>query len=64
MVPTDIYISTGDDSVDSLDTVESSDSFVIENPDPSFDKDSPLAEGFKIHCIASKYLDTTTASTY
>ena len=44
-------------------TVKSPDSFVTENPYPSFDRDNTLAEDFKIHRITSKYLDNNTAST-
>ena len=44
-------------------TVKSLDSFVTENPYPSFDRDNTLAEDFKIHRITSKYLDNNTAST-
>ena len=59
-VPADIYISTNDNSVDPLGPVNSPDSFVTKNPDPSFDIENPLVEDFKIHRITSKYSDTTT----
>ena len=59
----DIYISTDDDSVDSSNPVNSSYSFVTENPDTSFDRDNPLVEDSTIHRITSKYLDATTSST-
>ena len=62
-VPTYIYISTYDDSVDPLDPVNSSESFVTENLNPSFDRYNLLAEYFKIRRIISKSLDTTTNST-
>ena len=62
-VNTDIYISSGDDSVYSSDPVEILDYFVTENPDTSFDSDKSLTEDFKIHRITSKYSDKTTAST-
>ena len=62
-VPTYIYISTDDDSVYSLDQVNSSEAFVTENPDLFLDGYNPLAEDLKIHCITSKYLDTTASST-
>ena len=44
-------------------TVKSPDSFVTENPYPSFDRDNTLAEDFKIHRITSKYWYSTTYST-
>ena len=62
-VPTDIYFSTKDDSVDSSDPVNSSWSFVTENPDPSSNRYKPLVEDSTIHRITSKYLDNTTSST-
>ena len=62
-VPTYIYISTNNDSLYSLDTVNLSELFVTENSDPSFDRYNPLAEDFKIHRTTSKYPDTNTAST-
>ena len=60
--PTDIFISTDDNSIDSSDPVNSSDSFVTENPDTYFDRDNLLAKDFGIDRITSKSLDTTTAS--
>ena len=63
LVPTDIYISTNDDSVDYADSINSSESFVTENLDPSFDRDNLLDKEFKIHRITSKSPDNTTAST-
>ena len=58
-----IYISTNYYSLDSLDPLTSLDSFVTENPYPSFNRDNPLSEDFKIHRITSKSSDNTTYST-
>ena len=62
-VPTDIYISTNYDLVYSLDPVDLLESIVTENPVPSFDRDNPLDEDFKIRHITSKSSDNTNAST-
>ena len=59
----DIYISTGDDSVDSSYPVNSSSYFVIEKLDAYFDWDNPLSENFKINGIGSRSSGNTTAST-
>ena len=58
----DIYMSTDDYSVYPSYPVNSFDSFVTENLYPSFDRDNPLAEDFKIHRITSKSSDKTTYS--
>ena len=42
-VPTRIYISTDDYSLEYLDPVNSLDYFVIKNPYPYFNRDKPLA---------------------
>ena len=54
LTPTDIYISTDDNLVYYPDTVNSSDSFVTDNPDPYFYRDNSRAKDIKIHRIASK----------